>query len=113
MPFHQTNNNKTMKNANYLGLLFQYIFYICTMTKKDSHIIPSIVTSYMDKFGCNNAQFITTNDDGDVYSLSQIDKNGNALPIGLPIFVILKDNKVSVYTDKQALEYQDNLFLDD
>lgn len=83
------------------------------MNEKETHIIPAIVTSYLHKFGCNHAQFITTNDDGDVYSLSQLDKNGNALPIGLPIFVILKDNDVTLRTGKQALKYMDSLLLDD
>lgn len=83
------------------------------MAKQDSHIIPPIVASYMGRFGCNNAQLIASNDDGDVYSLSQVDEKGKALPIGLPIFVIVKDNDASVLEGIKALKYQDTLSLDD
>ena len=60
---------------------------------KNPHIIPAIVSSYMAKFGCNHAQIVATNEDGDVYSLSLLDATGNPIPIGLPILIILKDNR--------------------
>lgn len=83
------------------------------MATKDAHIIPSIVSSYMDKFGCNHAQFLATNEDGDVYSLSSLDEYGNVLPIGLPILIIVKDNEASVLDGIKALKYQDSLTLED
>ena len=83
------------------------------MAKNKPHIIPSIVTAYMAKFGCNNAKFLTSNDDGDIFSLSRIDKDGYAMPIGLPIFIIIKDDNVSIIDGVKALKYQDSLSLDD
>ena len=76
------------------------------MTDKDLYAIPSAVASYMDKFGCNHAEFITSNMDGDVYALSYLDVFGNISPVGLPIFIILKKEKTSVISGIEALEYQ-------
>lgn len=77
------------------------------------HTIPSIVTSYASKFGCNHAEFITSNADGDVYALSSQDEFGNILPIGLPIFILLKEGKISIIEGPKALKYQRKLSLGD
>lgn len=80
---------------------------------KNSNTIPPVVASYMDKYGCNNAEYIATSKDGEVYSLSLLDEDGNIQPIGLPILVIVTGNDAIVLTGMQALKYQGLLSLDD
>lgn len=80
-------------------------------TKK--HTIPSGVLRYQEEYGCNRAEYITTIENEDIYSLSKVDDNGFPVPLGLPLFVLVKGDDCRVVDGEDGLELSRTLFADE
>lgn len=83
------------------------------MVNADKYIIPSRVVHFQKEYGCNHSEYVATVENGDVYSLSQIDNNGFPMPTGLPLFVLVKGNDCRVVSGENALELSDTLFVNE
>ena len=81
------------------------------MTNEKNHI-PAEVIRYQNENGCNTSELVASNAQGDIYALSRIDSDGMPAPIGLPLFVIVKDGKAILVADAEALELTHTLFAD-
>lgn len=76
--------------------------------------IPECVKNIQHKYSCNAAEYITSIDNEDVYSIYSVDSNGFELPIGLPVFVFVKDiHTCTTIEGKEALELSCKLFTDE
>lgn len=85
--------------------------YLCGMINKNNHI-PAEVVRYQNENGCNTSELVASNAQGDIYALSRIDSDGMPVPIGLPLFVIVKNGKAILVTGSQALKLTSTLFAD-
>lgn len=83
------------------------------MVNSDKHKTPPAVLQYQKEYGCNHSEYIATLENEDVYSLSQIDDNGFPLPMGLPLFVLVKGNDCRVVSGEKALKLSDTLFVNE
>lgn len=79
---------------------------------KAKKCIPNEVARLQVECGCNRADFVATIDKGDVYELSLVDDKGMPSPIGLPLFVVCKQNNAFIVSGEKAFELADALFLD-
>lgn len=77
------------------------------------HIIPSEVIQYQNEYGCNHSEYVATVENEKIYSLMQLDDNGFPIPMGLPLFVLVKENSCRIVSGEQALKLSDTLFVDE
>lgn len=82
------------------------------MTNKKEQI-PAEVTRYQNEYGFNTSELVTSNAQGDIYALSRVDSDGFVLPVGLPVFVIVKDGKARVKSGEAALKLSKTLFAEE
>ena len=85
--------------------------YFCGMINENNHI-PAEVVRYQNENGCNTSELVASNAQGDIYALSCIDSDGMPLPIGLPLFVIVKNDKAILVTGSEAFKLSHTLFTD-
>ncbi len=67
-------------------------------------IIPEIIKVEAQKHGCNSIEFCGVLDGSEVFGVGVVDKDGNALPTGLPKFLLLKGTKVEFIFGEAALD---------
>lgn len=79
------------------------------MAKSGKHPIPAEVIRIQKEYGCNHSEYVATIENEDVYSLSRLDENGFPLPIGLPIFVLVKGDDCRVVDGNEGFELMDSL----
>lgn len=85
--------------------------YLCGMINENSHI-PAEVVRYQNENGCNTSELVASNAQGDIYALSRIDSDAMPVPIGLPLFVIVKNGKAILITGSEAFKLSHTLFTD-
>ncbi len=85
--------------------------YLCGMINENSHI-PAEVVRYQNENGCNTSELVASNARGDIYALSCIDSDGMPVPIGLPLFVIVKNGKSILVAGSEAFKLSHTLFTD-
>jgi hypothetical protein len=85
--------------------------YLCGMINENNHI-PAEVVRYQNENGCNTSELVASNAQGDIYALSRIDSDGMPEPIGLPLFVIVKNGKAILVTGSEAFKLSHTLFTD-
>lgn len=66
--------------------------------------IPEIVKDTAEYNGFNSISFAGTIDGCQVFSVGVKDENGTPIPLGMPTFIILKDNTTSVIGGPKGLE---------
>ncbi|WP_443703427.1 hypothetical protein [Prevotellamassilia timonensis] len=81
------------------------------MINENSHI-PAEVVRYQNENGCNTSELVASNARGDIYALSCIDSDGMPVPIGLPLFVIVKNGKSILVAGSEAFKLSHTLFTD-
>lgn len=85
--------------------------YLCGMINENNHI-PAEVVRFQNENGCNTSELVASNAQGDIYALSCIDSDGKPVPIGLPLFVIVKNGKAILVTGSEAFKLSHTLFTD-
>ena len=85
--------------------------YLCGMINENNHI-PAEVVRYQNENGCNTSELVASNAQGDIYALSCIDSDDMPVPIGLPLFVIVKNGKAILVTGSEAFKLSHTLFTD-
>ena len=85
--------------------------YLCGMINENSHI-PAEVVRYQNENGCNTSELVASNARGVFYALSCIDSDGMPVPIGLPLFVIVKNGKAILVAGSEAFKLSHTLFTD-
>ena len=85
--------------------------YLCGMKQENNHL-PAEVVRYQNENGCNTSELVASNAQGDIYALSLIDSDGMPVPIGLRLFVIVKNGEAILVTGSEALKLSHTLFTD-
>jgi len=88
-------------------LLPEYKLIINTMCTMDR--IPQIVKDFAENKGFNSISFAGEIDGYLAFGVGCVDKNGIPIPMGLPTFVLLKNNTPSLISGLEGLELLDRL----
>lgn len=66
--------------------------------------VPKIIQDIADKQGCNNVSSIGKVRGKDAFMMGYIDKNGEAVPTGLPVIYLFDGKTVETVYGEEALE---------
>ena len=66
--------------------------------------IPDIILTAARKNGFNSVTFAGEVDGAKAYRVGVIDWNGNPIPLGMPTFLLLKDNEVTMVSGSEGLD---------
>ena len=66
--------------------------------------IPDIILTTARKNGFNSVTFSGEVDGAKAYGVSVVDKDGNPMPLGMPTFLLLKDNEVTMVSGKEGFD---------
>lgn len=66
--------------------------------------IPDIVKKTAEENGFNCVSYAGVLDTSQVFSVGVIDEEGNPIPMGMPTFIILKDNKPKMISGYKGLD---------
>lgn len=68
------------------------------------HNVPQIVYIEAQNQGFSNVSYAGELDGADVYSVGNLDKEGNPIPDGLPSYVLFKDGKTKFVSGPDGLK---------
>ena len=66
--------------------------------------VPKIIQDIADKHGCNNVIFIGKRRGKDAFIMGYVDKNGEAVPTGLPVIYLFDGNTIEIVGGEEGLE---------
>lgn len=65
--------------------------------------IPRIISDKAQSLGFNHVEYIGLQGGGEAFSVSLTDDNGDQLPVGLPVILVLKSGRVTVINGIEAM----------
>ena len=68
------------------------------------HTVPEFVYIEAQNQGFSNVSYAGELDGADVYSVGNLDKEGNPIPDGLPSYVLFKDGKTKFVSGPDGLK---------
>ena len=66
--------------------------------------IPEIVKTKAEAEGYNSISYVGVYDNAQAFSVGIKDENGNPIPMGMPTFILLKDNKLKIVGGDKGLD---------
>ena len=72
--------------------------------------IPAIIKNKARELGFNSIELAKIIKGKSYYSIGVVDENGDALPTGLPTFLVLSDNQIEVVSGNEGLELCSRLY---
>ena len=66
--------------------------------------IPQIIKETAREHGCNRVSYSGEIDGAHVFSIGCVDMNGLPIPTGLPEFLLLKDDEITIVSGYEGLD---------